>query len=104
MGANGKTEFSYSIGSGTGVFVISFHSFYPDMNFYIVTSERTSNLNYLSRTEFSRINSVEFKWNVTKHLTYFSVNEFVKRKEFKNDVGYKAVLYSNERTFKTGYF
>lgn len=104
MGANGKTEFSYSLGSGTGVFVINFHSFYPDMNFYIVTSERTSNLNYLSRTEFSRINSVEFKWNVTKHLTYFSVNEFVKRKDFKNDVGYKAVLYSTERTFKTGYF
>lgn len=103
-GAGGNTEFSYSIGSGTGVYVVQFHSFYPNMNFYVVTNEKKSNLSYLSRTEFQKLNSVEFKWSVKKYLTYFSANDFVKPKEFKNDIGYKAVLRSAERTFKTGYF
>ncbi|MEO6693580.1 MAG: carboxypeptidase-like regulatory domain-containing protein [Ignavibacteria bacterium] len=103
-GASGNTEFSYSNGSGTGIYVIHFHSFYPNMNFYVVTNEKSSNLSYLSRTEFQKINSVEFKWNVKKYLTYFSVNDFVKPKVFNNDIGYKAVLRSAERTFKTGYF
>jgi len=103
-GANGSTEFSYTIGSGTGVYVIQFHSFYPNMNFYVVTNEKSSNLSYLSRTEFQKLSSVEFKWNVKKYLTYFSVNDFVKPKEFNNDIGYKAILRSSERTFKTGYF
>ncbi|MEO8209619.1 MAG: hypothetical protein ABI840_03575 [bacterium] len=104
LGAAGNTEFYYSLGSGTGIFVVQYHSFYPEMDFYIVTGERTAFLNYLSREEFKRASSVEFKWNVRKYLTYFSVDDFVKPKEFNNDVGYKAVLYSSERTFKTGYF
>ncbi|MDQ3019660.1 MAG: hypothetical protein M3R36_03685 [Bacteroidota bacterium] len=104
LGAAGNTEFYYSLGSGTGIFVVQYHCFYPEMNFYIVTEERTAFLNYLSREEFKRASSVEFKWNVRKYLTYFSVNDFAKPKEFNNDIGYKAVLYSSERTFKTGYF
>ena len=104
LGASGSTEFYYSLGSGTGIFVVQFHSFYPSMNFYVVTSERNTYLNYLSRDEFKRAGSVEFKWSAKKYLTYFSVNDFVKPLEFKNDIGYKAVLYSTERTFKTGYY
>jgi len=104
LGANGNTEFYYSIGSGTGIYVIQYHSFYPTMNFYIVTSSRSSYLTFLSRKEFKKGVSIEFKWNVKKYLTYFSVNDFVKPKEFNNDIGYKAVLYSKERTFKTGYY
>lgn len=103
-GASVNTDFSYTIGSGTGVYVIQFHSFYPNMNFYVVTNEKSTNLSYLSRTEFQKLNSVEFNWNVKKYLTYFSVNDFVKPKEFNNDIGYKAILRSSERTFKTGYF
>jgi len=104
LGANGNTEFYYSIGSGTGIYVLQYHSFYPSMNFYIVTGERSAYLTYLSRKEFRKGLSVEFKWKVKKYLTYFSVNDFVKPKEFNNDIGYKAVLYSKERTFKTGYY
>ncbi len=74
------------------------------MNFYIVTSSRSAYLTFLSRKEFKKGVSIEFKWNVKKYLTYFSVNDFVKPKEFNNDIGYKAVLYSKERTFKTGYY
>ncbi len=103
-GASGNTEFSYSLGSGTGIFVVRYHSFYPVMDFYIVTSESRAYLDYLSREEFTRNASVEFKWNAKKYLTYISVNDFVKPKLFNNDIGYKAVLYSSERTFKTGYF
>lgn len=104
LGANGNTEFYYSIGSGTGIYVLEYHSNYPGMNFYIVTGERSAYLTFLSRKEFRKGTSVEFKWKVKKYLTYFSVNDFVKPKEFKNDIGYKAVLYSKERTFKTGYY
>lgn len=104
MGAAGNTEFSYSSGSGTGIYVVHYQSFYPDMDFYIVTGERSAYLNYLSRDEFKKVNSVDFKWDVKKYLTYFSVDDFVKPNEFKNDIGYRAILYSGERTFKTGYF
>ncbi len=104
LGANGNTEFYYSLGSGTGIYVLQYHSFYPSMNFYIVTSNRSAYLTFLSRKEFKQNVSIEFKWNVKKYLTYFSVNDFVKPKEFNNDIGYKAVLYSKERTFKTGYY
>lgn len=104
LGASGNTEFYYSLGSGTGIYVVQYHSINPEMNFYIVTSERTANLTYLSRDEFKKANSVEFRWKVKKYLTYFSVDDFVKPDVFNNDAGYKAVLYSGERTFKTGYF
>lgn len=103
LGANENTQFYYSLGSGTGVFVVEYHSFFPVMNFYIVTSERSTTLDYLGRDEFKKSQSVEFKWSIRKYLTYFSVNDFVKPVEFNNDVGYKAVLHSSERTFKTGY-
>lgn len=104
LGAAGNTEFSYSSGSGTGIYVVQYYSSYPELSFYIVTGEKNAYLNYLSRDEFKRASSVEFKWNVRKYLTYFSVDDFVRPNEFRNDIGYKAVLYSSERTFKTGYF
>lgn len=104
LGANGNTEFYYSLGSGTGIYVIQFKSVNTNLNFYIVTRERNTYLSYLSREEFKRSGSVEFKWRVNKYLTYFSVDDFVKPSAFKNDIGYKAILYSQERTFKTGYY
>jgi len=104
LGANGNTEFYYSLGSGTGIYVIQFKSVNTKLNFYIVTRERSAFLNYLSRDEFRRSGSVEFKWRVNKYLTYFSVDDFVKPAVFKNDIGYKAILYSQERSFKTGYY
>lgn len=104
LGANGNTEFYYTLGSGTGIYVLQYRCNNPVMNFYIVTSERSAYLSYLSRKEFKQGVSIEFTWNVNKYLTYFSVNDFVKPKEFNNDIGYKAVLYSKERTFKTGYY
>lgn len=103
-GTSGNTEFYYSLGSGTGIFVVRYQSINPPLNFYIVTEERSVYLDYLSRSEFAGLRSVEFKWNVKKYLTYFSVNDFVRPNVFQNDLGYKAVLYSSERTFKTGYF
>ncbi|MCB0728713.1 MAG: carboxypeptidase-like regulatory domain-containing protein [Ignavibacteria bacterium] len=104
LGANGNTEFYYSLGSGTGVYIVQFKSVNTKLNFYIVTKERSTRLNYLSRDEFRRSGSVEFRWRVNKYLTYFSVDDFVKPSVFKNDIGYKAILYSQERTFKTGYY
>ncbi len=104
LGASGNTEFYYSLGSGTGIFVLQCHSQNPPMSFYVVTADRSTNLYYLSREEFRQSASIEFKWSVLKYLTYFSVNDFVKPSEFINDIGYKAILHSKERTFKTGYY
>lgn len=103
-GATGATEFSYSSGSGTGIYVVKYHSVNPEMNFYVVTNELRTNLYYLSRSEFRKAESVEFKWSIKKYITYFSVDDFVKPNQFQNDIGYKAVLYSAERTFKTGIY
>lgn len=103
LGAAGNTNFSYSLGSGTGIYVIEFKSINPYLNLYIVTSERQSTLNYLSRNEFKNY-SAQFTWSVKKYLTYFNTDEFVRPKVFKNDFSYKAVLYSDKRKFKTGFY
>ncbi len=103
LGAAGNTNFSYSLGSGTGIYVIEFKSANPYLNLYVVTSERQSTLNYLSRNEFKNF-STQFTWSVKKYLTYFNTDEFVRPKVFKNDFSYKAVLYSDKRKFKTGFY
>jgi hypothetical protein len=92
------TKFSYESGSGTGVFVLHFHSFYPEGDFYIVTR----NWNVTAPVELSNgiLDGNEYQWYVTKYLTYFDVNDFVKPVIFQNDIGYKAVTYSGKRTFK----
>lgn len=103
LAVDGRTRFSYTSGSGTGIYVLQFRSNDPPMNFYVVTNERESNLEYLSRKEF-KSGSVKFNWNVRKYTTYFNTDEFVKPLIFKNDMGYKAVLYSSVKYFKTGYY
>jgi hypothetical protein len=92
------TVFSYETGSGTGVFVVHFHSFFPEADFYIVTR----NWRVSSPVELSGgiISGNEYQWGVTKYMTYFDVNDFVKPLIFQNDVGYKAVTHSEKRTFK----
>jgi hypothetical protein len=102
LAIDGGARFSYSTGTGAGIYVLEFRSVNPVMNFYIVTGERESRLNYLSRSEF-KTGSVQFIWSVRKYLTYFTVDEFVKPVIFKNDFAYKAILFSSERSFKTGY-
>lgn len=102
LAIDGGARFSYSTGTGAGIYVLEFRSVNPVMNFYIVTGERESRLNYLSRSEF-KSGSVQFIWSVRKYLTYFTVDEFVNPALFKNDFAYKAILFSKERSFKTGY-
>ncbi|HMS64776.1 MAG TPA: carboxypeptidase-like regulatory domain-containing protein [Ignavibacteria bacterium] len=102
LAVDGNARFSYSTGTGAGIFVLEFKSISPVMSFYIVTGERESRFNYLSRNEF-KSGSVQFDWSVRKYLTYFTVDEFVKPVIFKNDFSYKAVLFSKQRSFKTGY-
>jgi len=102
LAVDGNTRFSYSNGTGAGIYVLEFISENPQLKFYIVTGERETKLNYLSRSEF-KSGSVDFRWSVMKYLTYFNVDEFVKPAVFKNDFTYKAILFSKERSFKTGY-
>lgn len=104
LGATSRTEFRYTVGSGAGIYVLEFRSRSPDMKFYVVTSESSSGFPFLSRPEFKNLGSVSFNWRVRKYLTYFSVDEFVRPNIFKNEVGYKGVLYSTGRSFRTGYF
>lgn len=103
LSADGNTRFSYSAGSGAGIYVAEFRSKNPAMRFFIVTGRNEVYLNYLSRNEFGS-GSVQFEWSVRKFMTYFNVDEFVKPPVFKNDFGYKAVTLSSRRYFKTGFY
>lgn len=104
MGANANTEFRYSVGSGAGIYVVEFRSRNPDMKYFVVTNETSARLPILARQELTNFGSVTFSWRVRKYLTYFSVDEFIRPNIFKNEIGYKGVLFSNGRNFRTGYF
>lgn len=103
LAVDGDTRFSYSAGTGAGIYVLEFKSTNPVLNFFIVTRERETYFKYLSRSEFNSSN-ISFDWRVRKYLTYFNTDDFVKPALFKNDFSYKAVLYSQRRSFKTGYY
>ena len=103
LSIDGDTRFSYSVGSGAGIYVVEFRSKNPSMRFFIVTDRNEVYLNYLSRNEFKN-GSIQFEWIVRKFLTYFNVDEFVKPPVFKNDFAYKAVMISSRRYFKTGFY
>lgn len=96
---NDNTIFSYEWGSGTGIYVVHFHCFDPVGDFYVATTDRNikSPLPYVKDI----LKGTEFSWSVSKYLTYTSMDAFVKTKEFANDVGYRAITYSNLRTFRT---
>lgn len=102
LAVDGNTRFSYSNGSGAGIYVLEYKSIDPEFNFFIVTGERESYFRYLSRSEFNSSN-ITFDWRVRKYVTYFNVDDFVKPLMFKNNFTYKAVLYSQRRSFKTGF-
>ncbi len=104
IGVDGRTEFRYTVGSGAGIYVLEFKSTNPDMKYFVVTNQTAGNLSLLSRPEFSNTRNLIFSWRVRKYLTYFSVDEFVRPNIFKNELGYKGVLYSTGRSFRTGYF
>lgn len=100
-GVSGNTRFSYETGSGTGIYVSHFHSFYPEGDFYLVTRER--NINSPIGYSKGMISGKEYQWYVMKYMTYFNVDDFVKPLRFQNDMGYKAVSFSEKRTFRTSF-
>lgn len=101
-GVSGNTEFGYEWGSGTGVYVINFHSYNPVGDFYIVTKEKFVS----SPMEFASgiLKGEDFSWNVTKYMTYVTTNDFVKPLQFGNDLSVKSVSFSETRTFKKKLF
>ena len=98
-GVNDNTVFSYEWGSGTGIYVIHFHCFDPVGDLYIATTDK------MVKSPVSSLSTIlkgtEYSWSVTKYLTYVSTDAFVRPKDFSNDVGYRANLYSEMRTFRT---
>ncbi|MCX6163972.1 MAG: hypothetical protein NTU73_03790 [Ignavibacteriae bacterium] len=96
---NDNTIFSYEWGSGTGVYVVHFHCFDPVGDFYVVTTDRNIKSPLSSVKDI--LKGTEFSWTVSKYLTYVSMDSFVRPKDFANDVGYRAITYSNMRTFRT---
>ncbi|HEY5535615.1 MAG TPA: carboxypeptidase-like regulatory domain-containing protein [Ignavibacteria bacterium] len=97
-GVNTSTEFGYEWGSGLGLYVIHFHCISPAADFYVVTKEK-----FIS-SPFAYAGGIltgdEYTWNVSKYMTYITVDEFVKERRFLNDVGYRAVTQSETRTFR----
>jgi hypothetical protein len=94
-----NTLFSYDWGSGIGIYIVHFHCFDPVGDFYVVTNNRNikSPVSYASNI----LKGTEFSWIVSKYITYLSVDDFAKPRNYANDIGYKAILSSEMRTFRT---
>ncbi len=101
-GVSNNTIFSWDWGSGTGVYVVQFHSFAPVGDFYVVTRDR--NLKNPKSLSGGIIDGNEYSWVVSKYLTYMSVDDFVRPRLFANDLGYKAILTSEMRTYRINPF
>ena len=98
IGYNKNTLFAFESGSGAGIYLLRFTSFYPEGNFYVVTTDK----NFINPVERSGgvLDGNEFKWRVMKYSPFSSVDDFVKQKLFANDMGFKQITISPERTFK----
>lgn len=101
-GVSNNTIFSWDWGTGTGIYVAHFHSFAPVGDFYVVTRDR--NLKNPRGLAGGIIDGNEYSWQVSKYITYTSVDDFVKPRMFANDLGYKAVLSSELRTYRVNPF
>ncbi|MDD5361748.1 MAG: hypothetical protein PHN88_06420 [Ignavibacteria bacterium] len=101
-GVSNNTQFAWDWGSGTGIYVVHFHAFNPVGDFYVVTREKS--VTFPKGASAGMLDGNEYSWNVEKHLTYTSVDDFVKPKQFSNDLGYKAILTSELRTFRINPF
>jgi len=96
---NKNTLFSFERGSGTGMYVVHFHSYDPVGDLYLATDEREFISPLKDYKDF--LKGVEFSWQVQKYNPYISVDDFSKVRQFANDLGYKAILTSELRTFRT---
>ena len=98
-GVGKNTRFAFDWGSGTGIYVLHFHAFDPVGDLYLVTTDRDvqSPLGYSAGV----LKGDEYSWSVSKYTTYLSVDDFVKVKNFSNDIGYKSISTSELRTFRT---
>ena len=101
-GVSDNTTFSWDRGSGTGIFVSHFHGFNPVGDFYFVSAEK--DVRFPKNIAGGILEGNEYSWEVKKYLTYTSVNDFTRPKTFVNDLGYKAVLTSELRTFRINPF
>jgi hypothetical protein len=101
-GVSTNTIFSWDWGSGTGIYVAHFHSFAPVGDFYVVTRDR--NLKNPKALAGGIIDGNEYSWQVSKYLTYTSVDDYVKPRMFANDLGYKAIITSELRTYRVNPF
>ena len=101
-GVSNNTIFSWDCGSGTGIYVAHFHSFAPVGDFFVVTRDR--NLKNPKSFAGGILDGNEYSWQVSKYLTYTSVDDYAKPRMFANDLGYKAVLTSELRTYRVNPF
>lgn len=101
-GVSDNTMFSWDWGTGTGIYVAHFRGFMPVGDFFVVTRERElKNPKTIAR---SILDGNEYSWEVRKYLTYTSVDDYAKPRMFANDLGYKAILTSEMRTFRINPF
>ncbi len=101
-GVSNNTQFAWDWGSGTGIYVAHFHGFSPSGDFYVVTRERS--ISFPKGISGGILDGNEYSWEVSKYLTYTSVDDFIKVRQFANDLAYKAVLTSELRTFRINPF
>ncbi|MCE1163941.1 MAG: hypothetical protein LWX07_00905 [Bacteroidetes bacterium] len=101
-GVSNNTQFAWDWGSGTGIYVAHFHAFSPAGDFYVVTRERSTN--FPKGISNGILDGNEYSWEVSKYTTYTSVDDFIKVRQYANDLAYKAIMTSELRTFRINAF
>ena len=73
---NNSTEFTYSAGTGDGIYIVSFHNFFRDVRYKIVTSKTSVTMEGLEDLGFGYINNNDFYWSVSKTGPANSMNDY----------------------------
>lgn len=74
---NNNTEFSFTEGTGSGIYIVSLYNRNKNVMYRIVTSNTSFTLAQLEGMGFGRINNNAFYWDVVKTGPVSSINDYV---------------------------
>lgn len=74
---NNTTEFSYSAGTGSGIYIVRFYNRFRNVEYNIITSKTSVTMEGLQDLGFGNINNNDFYWSVIKIGYSDSMNDYV---------------------------
>lgn len=92
------TPFSFSGGSGEGIYEINLYDVSKSINYRLVTSSTEFTLRNIDDTGFGPINNHDFSWSVRKNGYFTSMNDYAVN---KINEGIWFMNQSNSRNFST---